>query len=95
MAPFTTVIDTFCQSPVTVSSTAEPMNITKTFHLYGAVLLLLAGQVVLGRAERIKTRNINTCVQLTTQSEVIEDNLYLRGFPFNAAVAFCNGGRSN
>ena len=65
---------------------------TKTIHLYGAVLLLLVGQTVLGAPQRIRARNLNECVQLTSQSELIKGKVeFNRGFPHNAAVAYCNG----
>ena len=71
------------------------VNITKSIHLYFAVLLLLAGQTVLGAQQRIQARSINQCVEYTTALEYIKgkNSHHANEFEFNSAVAFCNGGR--
>lgn len=70
------------------------MNITKSIHLYGAVLLLLAGQTLLGAQQRIQARNYNSCVEYVTKegwglgkasTDPAESNAY--------AVNVCNGNR--
>ena len=62
---------------------------------YGAVLLLLAGQLVLGAQERKHAQRFNQCVRWTTHEEQVEGKNTHRqnSWPLNAAVAYCNGGR--
>lgn len=62
---------------------------------YGAVLLLLAGQLVLGAQERKQAQLFNQCVRYTQLEDVLEgkNSWNFRGWPVNTAVAYCHGGR--
>ena len=70
------------------------MNITKSIHLYAAVLLLLAGQAILGAQQRIQARSYNHCVEHITKegwglSGKFTDPVFANAF----AVNMCNGNR--
>ena len=62
---------------------------------YGAVLLLLAGQLILGAQERKRSSLFNQCVHYSTIGKTIEGkNVYSkRKLPLQHAVFYCNGGR--
>ena len=60
---------------------------------YGAVLLLLAGQLVLGASQRQATDHFNRCVKVSMSARRISEkaNGNVWNLPFNAAVRYCGG----
>ena len=62
---------------------------------YGAVLLLLAGQLILGMEERKRSSLFNQCVHYSTNGEKVKGKNYssTSSYPLNHAVFYCNGGR--
>ncbi len=70
------------------------MNVPKSIHLYAAVLLLLAGQTVLGAQQRIQARSINTCIsRMTDSNSVYEKTKDDHEWHRTKAVMQCIGNR--
>ena len=69
------------------------MNIKNIYPAYGAVLLLLTSQFVLGASQRQAAQHFNRCVQVTQSQDRISDELHGNswGYPLNRAVSYCNG----